>query len=29
MVVTEEDMVEHFDLTKTDMDDYWTLDHGG
>ena len=26
MVVTEEDMVEHFDLTKTDMDDYWTVE---
>ena len=27
MVVTEEDMVEHFDLTKTDMDDYWTMEN--
>ena len=26
MVVTEEDMVEHFDLTKTDVDDYWTME---
>ena len=25
MVVTEEDMVEHFDLTKTDMD-CWTME---
>ena len=26
MVVTEEDMVERFDPTKTDMDDYWTME---
>ena len=26
MMVTEEDMVEHFDLTKTDMDDRWTME---
>ena len=26
MMVAEDDMVEHFDLTMTDMDDHWTME---
>ena len=26
MMVTEGDMVEHFDLTMTDLDDRWTME---